>query len=851
VPGSNRSKASRLLDIALTFAIGFLASWRVLLTPGVVGLVHDWSVYPFSDQHVAFARQMFDGWYTWGLGTPVVYPTEYPLRFFLAVLAAMHASGAAISKGFVFASPALAFLLMLQFLRARHLPSPAAYAGGVLYACSPVMLNKLVSGQITYLFSYAFMPLFALAAIRAPQVHRYRALAGVAVGAGLVLASVQLQLGLLAFGMLILALLFARASWRSRLYVFAAALGTAVACELSTLIGVLTSASTLIGQPLAIESPAWFRIQSVDGWDALRLDGYFAHYDIVAVAHYSALWAVAAWGIVAVVLLGLIAAPSSMRYASLIALLILFPIVMGAYSFTGPALQALLLSLPAFDVFRELYHFMAGIAFIYAILFAIGLTWLLRHRFRLVWYGVAVCVLLVFVSPVLTGNAAGLLRTYSYDAYLAPSFQRENAGTTRVVWFPMDEPLAYDGSGTGVDPLSVSRRGSLWLYRLSWPLTVVDTYARMGDPKLKALLQRLSVGDAIERPRFQSVLPAFTVDASAAEKFFRRPLKLQGTLGRGRDIGNGVIDYRVGGVMPMLATAKGIALLPQRISALLQVPADWAPAPFSDVPPAEVPYVMLRDPEDESEEILQAAKLDVNILNFTAVDARSGFAPLSLWWWLHPQYADVPSGLIAIGRQSITASVMESGPLVLVYSWECTPFGGHFRVTEGIITRTVNTACASTRWLSAEVSIQGPISVGFSSTDDRREVVLRNVATVTQQQWKKALAHWHDLLRHALKSESASKASSKLVVVYNKSYGDDWEAPASLAHMPALLGTNLYVIEGSQAVEPIDRRETLFHVAFIVGAIILLAGLLLLYLLLCKRLFLYETVMSAVRRQRR
>jgi hypothetical protein len=848
VPGSNSSRYRRFLDIALTLAIGYLATWRILFSPGVVGLVHDWSVYPFPDQHIALARQMFDGWYSWGLGTPVVYPTEYPLRFLLGVLAAVHVDGAAMSKAFVFASPAAAFFFMVQLLRARGMSTLPSYGGGLLYGCSPVMLNKLVSGQTSYLFSYALMPLFGLAVLRALKVERRRVMAAVAVGAMLAVVSIQLQLGLVALGILFLATLFTASDTRWRLAFFGCVLVTLCLCELSTCIGVATGASTLVSQPLAIESPGWFQIQSVTGWDALRLDGYFAHYDATAVARYAPLWTAAAWVIVSVVLLGFVNVPIALRSASLIGLAVLFPIVMGSYSVFGPFFQKLVLSDPVFDVFRELYHFMAGIAFVYALLFAAGATWLLR-RFGFVSYAVAAIALLVFVSPVLTGDAAGLLRTYTYGSYLAPAFARENRGAMRAAWFPMDQPLAYDGSGTGVDPLSVTRRGSLWLYRLSWPLTVVDTYARSGDPRLEALLRRLSVGDAIERPRFRSVLAAFSVDPHAAQSFFDQRLKLDKVLGPGTDLGNGVTDYALNGAQPMLSSAQGLALMPQRVEALLSIQDGWAASPFVVTPPDGIPYIVLRDPGDAPEETLEASRLNVNALASATVDARAGFAPLSLWWWLHPQYADSPGGLLAIGSQKIDTRIRSAGPAIVVLAWICTPYGGHVRINAGAIAENIDTACRTSGWLSRKFVIHGPVDVVVSTIDSRREVALRGLSVVSMKQWGSANLHWSDLLRHAgatvtveslsnanvkRRLEAAKRASLEKIVVYNQTYGTNWEIPRASAHMPSLFGTNLFVVLGAHAeVTPVDNRKLYLHLAFGAGVIVIAVGLISLVPLVC------------------
>jgi hypothetical protein len=97
--------------------LAVIVSRKVLFAPGIVGLIHDWAVPPSAAQNAALARQIFNGWYTWGLGMPVVFPTEYPLKFALGIAGAAGVNGAVLSKSIVFAMPALAFVSAAWMLR--------------------------------------------------------------------------------------------------------------------------------------------------------------------------------------------------------------------------------------------------------------------------------------------------------------------------------------------------------------------------------------------------------------------------------------------------------------------------------------------------------------------------------------------------------------------------------------------------------------------------------------------------------------------------------------------------------------------------------------------------------------
>ncbi len=200
-PGLGRTPPTVALTFGLALVVGFAVSWRVLFEPGVIGLVHDWSVPPFAGQNVALLHQLFDGWYRWGLGLAIAYPLEYPLRLLLGACGALGLDGRVLSKATVILVPAGSFVALTWLARCCRLPQRAAWVGGAFYALDPVMLNKLVSGQLTYLLGYAVLPLVPAAFIASigACTSRSRAwLGALALGGLLALTAVQVQLGVLA-----------------------------------------------------------------------------------------------------------------------------------------------------------------------------------------------------------------------------------------------------------------------------------------------------------------------------------------------------------------------------------------------------------------------------------------------------------------------------------------------------------------------------------------------------------------------------------------------------------------------------------------------------------------------------
>ncbi len=199
-------------------------------------------------------------------------------------------------------------------------------------------------------------------------------------------------------------------------------------------------------------------------------------------------------------------------------------------------------------MFRELYHAMAVVSLAYAL--AIAACFALAGRLRF-GRGVQAALLLVvagYVAPMLSGDISGWLQAAPVDRYLAPAYADVDAGAGRVVWFPLDQPLAFDGYGAGVDPMAITDRGSLWLYSLTWPLTAVDMAARMGDDAvLRDELRTLGVAVAVNRSRLTSRYDTFSAEGSVASRLFRRPLAFGPALGSAHAYSPALTSYALPG----------------------------------------------------------------------------------------------------------------------------------------------------------------------------------------------------------------------------------------------------------------------------------------------------------------
>jgi hypothetical protein len=757
------SRASRgrfaSLTVLLALLVGFAVAHRVIFEPGVVGLLRDWAVPPSGAQVVAVARQVFDGWYRWGLGFPVVYITDYPLEFASALVASLGVSGAILSKAIVVLGPALAFSSAVLLGRQLGMPIVPAYACGIVYGLNPVVLNKLVAGQQTYVLGYALFPLCLFAYARAVTTGRWF-WGGVATGASLALAGIQLQLGLIGVCVLAVAsVTFVGSPLGVRMKTLAIAIATLGAIELPALIGVALNAGAVIhGLVDTRRDIAWVGTNSVRPLEALKLAGYVTQYDVLAVGRWYGLWSVAAYVVASTAFIGILKSPAPVRAFSLATAAVALAVVSAFYS----PLQSLFIwvyeHVIVSQAFREVYDSMLLLALVYALGVGFFFASVLRGTLPRVLAAAPLLALAIFVSPLLSGDCGGQLVAHAYDAELSAAYDRLAGERGRITWLPMDQPLSFRDSGAGGEPMANTEPGSLWRYALSWPLTAVAMDVRSSDwSALLPALEALSVSAVVDRSEFRSELWNFVAGGPGTHYYLERTVRVPRLSTDAFAIGKATRVNRFANALPIAFSARGIAIVPRRLAAIGAVersgfvPVAYEAAEASAV--SGVPYVMLRDPGDEDDEALAVAGFDGVALPSLDVDARSNFASLSAWWWYQPTYGDIPQGVIAVGAHHYEVSSprrLADGRVVV--AWGSLPVGGRFRIALGNRARDVDTNGPAASWRSAALNV-GPIAKGatvtIDSLDAEAAVAVRAVRFVESHELRRARASYATLLHNA------------------------------------------------------------------------------------------------------
>jgi hypothetical protein len=730
------------IRVFLAVVIGYIVSRILLAENGLIGLLHDWSIPPFASQITVLAREIFDGWHYSGLGSPVVYPSEYPVRFLLEALTFIGIQPAAISKAVLFCIPALSFLGMSALATRFGLLPPASLIAGGFYALSPVLFNKLVSGQLSYLVGYALLPLSLLACARAFDKGRFRDILVLAMMLTLTMA--QIQLGVVAVAFIIMyVILLVDVPYLERFRTLGIAFILLAAAESPTVIGTLMNGRNLQQQLQFEPNMDWLHANSIYTQDAVRFLGYVTKYFDTSVRDIGIGWQVASWVILAFVVVGIAVMPLRIRLWCSISGIATILFVGGSKGVFAEAVTWFFLHIGIAQMFRELYHVMAALAIVYALALGYFFAYLKRKRLAIVSCSVFAVVYAIYLCPMLSGNLDGWIQAAPVAEDLRSAYDRFGASRYRVAWFPIDQPVSFNGNGAGVDPLAITPAGSLWQYSLSWPLTALDLSVRDGNAKAAGEeLEALSVGTAVFRKHFASELPRFLSFDPLGWHFFSMQKSLDVAVGTKIYSNDAYVAYAQAHPLPHAFATDAIAYVPARLDVIAQaLHAGYVPLTYGTQVPRDIRYAMFVDNDDFAAEATNAYG-DLNISDVPSFDARKDFVPLSSWYFYRPAYADSKIGLLSFGRHTCRFTVManeKSG--VIIIAWIATPIGGRVRVSVGKTTREFSTKAPFVAWRSVAIDV-GSLASGetirVAAIDADAEVALRAVRVLSHDDFRLA-----------------------------------------------------------------------------------------------------------------
>ena len=441
---------------------------------------------PFDRARVlSGAVNHFFTWDAAGLGKPNALASDHVFHLLIA-LPALIVPGEVSAKIVLAFSQCAAALCSYGFARrALAAGRAAACCSAVFYACSPVVVNKIGAGHVSYWIAYALLPLAAERAAaygRAPSSARFAQIA-------LLAAACTFQLQFAAY-VLIAAFAAAGPNLRRACAAAGACIAGAATVLLPTAYAFAASA-TYDEQLFQTPRLAWQNFMSSGFPDVLWLAHYVVAYYTVPLAAFIALQMCIAIAVAA----GALRSRTRFTFAVLLVAGLFF--ATGTSGPAGPVWSWLYAHVQAATAFRESYDASVLVALAYAT----GIAALGSFRPALVAAGLALAVAL---APL----AAGALRS-TVPNVIAPDAHVSFAGIRegRIAALPLDSPIVYNGRAPGgVDIFAPAdaRHPSLAEYPTLFPLDALSLSACACEPWFLDTMSRMNVAAIVARPRMRS-----------------------------------------------------------------------------------------------------------------------------------------------------------------------------------------------------------------------------------------------------------------------------------------------------------------------------------------------------------
>lgn len=745
---------------------------------------------PFPGQMSVWAGGEFRGWLQSGTGLPLSYPNDWLILGIYSAIATILAP-ALLSKFTLVAVPLIAaFGTYFLARRDLRLPILAACVAAAFAAINPVLFNKMIAGQLGYLWGYALLPWW-LFAYRV-QCARATDTLAVRIAAGAVAAVMSSQIQFVVF-IVVIMLADGIASKRRRTWDALAAPALSLGITVIAQVGTLASLSRGVGAlaQAVVNAPAldWVSANSATPVEAFGLRGYVTHYFENA---YAALPFIGGWFTVAgllfavITVIGFIVAwrDARLRAFALIWIIGVFA-TMGVNAPGGFLIAWLYDHVRAMQLFREVYHWAVLAELGAAMLIGCAVAALLRRRTSIAAAGVALIFgcLALYSVPILTGDWSGQIQTVQTSSQLQAFVQRTDAEppTARILWLPIDQPMSPpNGRFAGLDPMLYMHPPSLAEYVLTPPISAIALGLReQKSDGLDRLLDYVGVGTIVVRKGFASQVPAFALRqapnfshdyATGANE--RGVQSLHWRLGTDDDA---VTAYRAPSASSIVAVASDFVLVSPSVSLLRFVPVQSSPV-GAQIPPA-IGSAIYEQPDIDTL-IAQCARQKRDLLaegiTLPSVDATQSWSPIEGWWYYRYAFTQaLDASLISLGASSHQGAILHLNKVPagarLIVGYVDSPFGGTLALdlpggrTVRIDTRAAHSHLAST---VIPIAVAGPIALRNLGG----EQALRHVFVVLPGDWSSAVVRFTSLLVRARRATIALGGSPRFYAPFGSVY---------------------------------------------------------------------------------
>jgi len=578
-----RSRRAAVAAPLGTAALALWVVWPILVAKGLPLYQHDWTWSPYAARTVWTWHFLISTWRETGLGEPNSALTLNPLAWAKVLLAAL-ASGR-VSLGLylyfsVWAAVGGVYALARGAIGATPLRASASAA---LFAATPLLFDKIASGQSSYWAAAAAFIWGLFWCLR--SFESGKASDGSRACALFALATIQLHF--LAFAWL--AYLGGMLAYRRPRVTIAAALGAACApCLAIPELWFLALRGPEHGADVSPSYRYWVDSQSSYPGDALAMLGYAAKYaehaagsdaavEIVRIAAYSL-------GLFALGTMVFDRRPAVLLIGGLGVAGVL--IAMGAFGPLGAAVTFASLHVSVAQFFREYYHASVLYAIALATLAPAGLA---RLTAAIPWGGpvrreiaaAEISFLLCGLLGIATWSG-GLGRVLPFVAAAADNQGLRAAiapAEARVLFLPAQQPLEVAegsiGGNDGTDWVD-ARRHSVYDFYLSPLIARAEAALAGGDAATAgALIERLGISAVIVRDDVISVPYASAADAG------RTRVALGICFGRPKEVAPGVQVFSAG-AFPLAGVAAEFRPLPAGLAFDLSPSTAFVDVPGSD-----------------------------------------------------------------------------------------------------------------------------------------------------------------------------------------------------------------------------------------------------------------------------
>jgi len=519
-------KKDKFLLGIIYFSISFLFLRNILWKSGGIGFCHDWRIPYLSEQLKQMGISIIFCWLPHNLGKVSLYPFEFPIRLIYGLLGYLGINGYIVSKTFLLVIIMVSGLTMYLLCRSLNIRFVFAFISGIFYMSTPVIFNKIIAGHDNYWIGYALFPLSIFFLNKIFQNGGRRELILTALIVSLMFC--QFHYGLMFFFVFIGYIIFFNAiSFRKKIKILFTICSIIFLLQIPSILMIIINFSASMNLIKSVNFET-LQILSTKLIHAFFLTGYVSKYFLSILNTF----ALKSFWLIAAICFTIFAFGSAIfrskcrtNFLYIILSIILIFLIKGLNPPLVHISKVVFSKIYFLKVFRESYHLMGLLAFIYGILSALFMekvtTLLSKKSYKKEKLFIFLCVIItiIYISPFLFGNLGNTLQIYEIDNTQKNCIDKflKISKDFRVLYLPFTQPFKYENLNKfGIDiMIEYSEKPTIgnyissdfikWLaYKLHTPFSNLN--------EIQNILSLLSIKYIFFRFNYHSMLPKYSIE---------------------------------------------------------------------------------------------------------------------------------------------------------------------------------------------------------------------------------------------------------------------------------------------------------------------------------------------------